>query len=61
MKIQTKKRSYKLSCHPHLALGLAMGLDQVKRKDRNLRTYTIIILCFLIEIDVTCWNNKNLL
>ena len=58
MILQTKKRSYRTNIRSYPGLGLTVAVDQFKYRDKNRRTYTLFILCFVIEVEVEIYKQK---
>ena len=59
MKIETKHKVRKISCKISPAMGIAIGVDRYRYANKTRRTYNLMILCFVIEVEVTRWKNPR--
>ena len=53
MTIKTKKKDYTTSVKREKCIGIALGLDQYTYSNKRKRTYTLVILCWVCELEVT--------
>lgn len=59
MKIETKHKVRNISCRINPAMGIAIGVDRYTYTNKTRRTYNLMILCFVIEVEVTRWKNPR--
>lgn len=52
IKLNSKNGKCSLNVEAHKFLGIAVGVDTYKYKEKTRRTYVVMFLCFLIELEI---------
>ena len=60
MTIKRRRKDYTTSVKREKCIGIAFGIDQYKYSNKRKRTYTMIILCWLCELEITKYLEPSL-
>jgi len=57
--LNSKNGKCSLNVEAHKFLGIVVGVDTYKYKEKTRRTYVVMFLCFLIELEIVTEAKKE--
>ena len=59
MNYKRKRKDYNTSVKREKCIGIAFGIDQYTYSNKRKRTYTMIILCWLFELETVKYSEPS--